>query len=216
VIGIQGVLWMGLAGGLTLADTVGQTRTRLDTLNADKQETTFGDLAADAFRSAANAEIALVDASAFLPGGINPGPVSTDQVAGLLKFPDDRLILAELSGDVVRRMLERSVSVYPGPNVGFLQVSGLRFTFDPGKPADNRVTQIEVVSGASSEALDPARTYRVATSTTIGRGGLGYFKIVSPNPKITKLETTVIEAITKHVRSSGPIQFGDARRIIPR
>lgn len=205
--------WSVLSG-MGWADNIGQTKVRLDTLNADKQETTFGYLATDAFRSTSGADIALINASAFLPGSINPGPIASDQVAALFKFPDDRLVMADLTGDVIRRMLERSVSVYPAPNEGFLHVSGLRVTFDPRKPMDNRIIQVDVIAGGHPGALDPNRSYRVVTSTTIGRGGLGYFKIVGPNPKITKMNTTVVAAITEHLRSTGPVQYGNERRIV--
>lgn len=211
---LLGLALSGVGPAWCQAETLGQTRNRIDSFNADKQETTFGYLVTDALRSATKADLAVINASSFVPGSLNPGDISSDQLRSLFNFPEDKLVVAELSGEVVRRMLERSLSVYPTPNDGFLHVSGLKITFDPHRAAESRVVKIETTSGVGA-ALDPSKTYKVATSTTLGRGGLGYFKIVGPNPKITRMNLTMLEAVKQFLRTSGAIQYGPERRITP-
>jgi len=194
-------------------EVVGQTRSRLDTLNADKQGTSFCDLTADAFRATGKADIALINASAFAPGSINPGGVTVDQVEALFQFPDDRLVVADVSGDTLQRMMERSVGVYPTPNDGFLHVSGLKVVFDPNRAPGERILSIKVLEGTREVPLNGSHTYRVATSRTLARGGLGYFKIVGPNLQIQRLNETASESVITYIQSAGTVNYGNEKRV---
>ncbi|MBI1894689.1 MAG: 5'-nucleotidase C-terminal domain-containing protein, partial [Candidatus Rokubacteria bacterium] len=80
------------------------------------------------------------------------------------------VVVVELSGATLLSMLEHSVGQAPQESGGFLQVSGLRFTYDPARPRGSRITRV-VAGGAT---LDLTRTYTVALSDYLLRGGDGY------------------------------------------
>lgn len=145
----------------------------LTTENVGAAETEAGNLVADAVRAAAGAEIALVPASAFRSGASLSRPVSGAQAASLVEPSDDVLVVLRLSGTQIMDALERSVSFRPQASRAFLQVSGLRFVFDPARPAGKRVVSM-TVGGA---ALDPGRTYSVAMTRSLAAGQQGYFRV---------------------------------------
>src|SRR5207247_1767342 len=116
----------------------------------------------DFIRSAARADIA------FLPAGVLKPTLKAGDLAGLLLFPTDDVSVVELNGAKIRQALERSIALYPSPNPGFLQLSGLVVTYSKGAEPNKRVVSA-VLSGAN---LDDGRKYRVAMPGSLARGGL--------------------------------------------
>ena len=106
-----------------------QSATSLGNDDPRKQETAAGDLVADAVRDATKAQIAFVAASELKPSSepIPAGSVSSSDVAALISYPNDPLAILRIDGKTIRQALEKSVSIYPQRNLGFLQVSGLKF-----------------------------------------------------------------------------------------
>jgi 2',3'-cyclic-nucleotide 2'-phosphodiesterase (5'-nucleotidase family) len=90
-------------------------------------------------------------------------------VIGLLPFGNVVLSL-ELTGRVLRAALEQGLANRERQGGGFLQVSGLRMSFDPARPAGQRVLAVEI-GGAP---LDPERRYTAAIVDYIARGGDGF------------------------------------------
>ncbi len=137
-------------------------------------ETEAGNLVADALRTAARADLALVPAAAFKPNGSVARTATGEQIAAQLLEPsDESVVVLRLKGSQISEALERSVSLRPQASGAFLQVSGVRFSFDANKPAARRVFGV-TVGGA---ALDPERTYTVATTRSLAAGQQGYFRI---------------------------------------
>src|SRR5690606_25011055 len=66
--------------------------------------------------------------------------------------------------------LEQGLRAYPQMSGGFLQVSGLTFVFDPGRPVGERVVEVKV----GGEPVDYGRTYRVAVNDFLAAGGSGH------------------------------------------
>jgi 5'-nucleotidase len=138
------------------------------------EETALGNLIADALLEAGQADIALVNGGnicAPLPAG----EVTNAQINEVLPY-SNLIHCAQVSGAVVREVLEQSVSVYPQPQGGFMQVAGLKFSFDPEKPVGERVTQI-LVGGVK---LDDNAAYRVVTNNFISSGGDDYTMLIEP------------------------------------
>src|SRR5262249_15218554 len=75
-----------------------------------------------------------------------------------------------LSGDALRAMLEHSVGSLDSRAGRFLQVSGLRFRFDPDAPPGSRVRDVWV----GEAPLDPAARYTVALNDFLEQGGDDY------------------------------------------
>ena len=125
-----------LAGATTLgllaprpAAAEGQCATPLSTTNGDTQETSFGDLTADALREASGANLALVAAISFKPGSLAAGPLTEARVGSLLANPEETWAVSRLKGSQIKAALENAVRSAPLPNTAFLQVSGLSFEF---------------------------------------------------------------------------------------
>jgi 2',3'-cyclic-nucleotide 2'-phosphodiesterase (5'-nucleotidase family) len=80
----------------------------------------------------------------------------------------------ELTGRTLRAVLEQALPQRDREAGGFLQVSGMTVTFDPARPAGERVVAIEI-GGAP---LDPDRRYTVAVPDYIagGKDGLTAFR----------------------------------------
>ena len=67
-------------------------------------------------------------------------------------------------------MLEHSVFGYPSAFGGFLNVSGMTFTFNPDKPVGQRVEEIFI----NGQPLDENKIYTIATLDFLLSGGDGY------------------------------------------
>lgn len=178
-----------------------------------KQETAIGDLFADAARSAMGTQIAFVAASELKPKepAFDAGKVLSSDLEALISYPDDALAVVELPGKLVRQALERSVSIYPQPNLGFLQVSGLKFSFDSTKPSGSRVTSVTV----DGSPLADETTYRVAVSNSLANGALGYWKVWDPEKvRITRdSKSSLGKAIQSYLKANSKIDYGRLNRI---
>lgn len=130
-------------------------------------ESAFGDLVADAQRSAAGADIAFVH-SEGLRADIGAGPVTYGELFAAQPFGDD-VVRMDLSGRAVGRLLEQQYRP-DGPD-HILQVGGLRYTLDPSRPEGRRVTGATLQDGTP---LEPEQTYTVATDAFLASGGDGF------------------------------------------
>jgi len=166
-------LAIGLTAAGATAEVLGKTTAALDAREAREAECSLGNLVADAARSAVGAEVALVQASQLRAQVIPAGDVTRDALVGALLYPDERVVLVQISGAQLAAALERSLSMLPKPSTSFLQVSGLTATFRSSEPADGRVVEARV--GATP--LTAGKTYKVAMPASLAKGALGYFRI---------------------------------------
>ncbi len=125
-----------------------------------------GQAIADELRSHTGADLA------FVPAGVLKANAK-GELSHYLLFPTDEISVVKLSGRQVKDALERSVSLVPMSNPGFLQISGLDVTYSASASTNSRVTSV-LANGA---ALENDRTYTVAMPGNLARGGLGYFSI---------------------------------------
>lgn len=101
------------------------------------------------------------------------GDVTYGGVMGVLPF-GNTIATMGLKGVDLLAALEHSVRLYPAENGGFLQVSGMRYTFDPGAPAGARIVRAEMWNGAAYEPIVPDTVYKVVTNNFTRNGGDGY------------------------------------------
>lgn len=101
------------------------------------------------------------------------GNITLAKILEVMPFGNS-LGLMRLTGAEIKEALEFSVKDAPKPFGGFLQVSGMKFTYDSRKPAGERVLTVEVNEGDNYVPLDPAKTYVVATNIFTAKGGDGY------------------------------------------
>jgi 5'-nucleotidase / UDP-sugar diphosphatase len=154
-----------------LAAEVGRTTVPLEARRAPlrTRETNLGDFLTDALRARLGADVALMNGGGIRTDRIVPaGPLTKRDVLGLLPFTNVAMKLA-VTGARLREALEQGLGRLEREGGGFLQVSGLRMTYDPRQPAGRRVLGVEV----GGVPLDPAKTYTVAVVDWIARGGDG-------------------------------------------
>jgi 2',3'-cyclic-nucleotide 2'-phosphodiesterase (5'-nucleotidase family) len=147
--------------------------------------------AADEIRSYASADIA------FFGAGFVKEKFSKDDLATILQYPTDHVVVLNLTGAQIRQALERSVSLYPQPNQSFLQLSGVEVTFRKSGSPNSRIVSASV---AGSDLVD-GKTYSVAMPALLAKGGLGYFKVWESANTVKKFDAT-IESVLKGKRAS--------------
>jgi len=123
--------------------------------------------AADILREAAGTDIA------FLAAGLLKSSYNREDLATILEYPADEVVIVNLTGAQIKQAMERSLQFLPQPNSSFLQLSGMDVTFNRSAPSLNRVININV----GSAKLDESKSYSVAMPANLGRGALGYFKV---------------------------------------
>src|SRR5262249_43505683 len=156
-----------------LAHPVGQTQTALNSQTdaVRTQETTMGNLIADALRAALQADVALTNGGGIRGNRLYDADSTLTRRDLLKEMPFGNVgVLLALSGADLLAALENSVSQVEAKAGRFPQVSGLRLVYDPRKPAGSRVVEVQV----GGKPLDPAATYRVATIDYMLKGGDGY------------------------------------------
>lgn len=182
--------------GTTIAYS--QTDNAFSTVGVAIKETSLGNLTADAIRKATNADIAIVPAGLFKETSIPVNKMKSVNPASFLQYPDDLIVTITLTGDQIRQALERSVSLYPQKNMGFLQVSGLTFAFNPTAPRGQRVGSIKI----NGKDLQPGNKYTVGMTQPFAKGGYGYFVIWGSNQaNIVESGKTVREAVMAFISS---------------
>jgi len=202
-----------LSAGATVAMCAQtQSAAPLGNKDADKNETAIGDLVADSVRSALQTNIAFVAASELkaknTPFAV--GKIVSDDISSLISYPDDPLAVIALDGKTIKLVLERAISIYPQPNLGFVQISGMRFTFDAKRPTGSRVTSIAV---GTSPIVD-GQSYTVAVTNSMANGALGYWKIWSQGAIIKRLpDTTIEKAVGKYFDANPTIKYNTLDRI---
>lgn len=157
--------------------SVGRTTLPIDARDAlgRQQESLLGDLVTDAMRWGTGAEAAVLNAGTLrLDDVIRPGTLSNYQLESIFLFPDEtRVLTVPLSGARLRAILEHGVADGSLGKGGFLQVSGLSFTYNPAAPSGSRIQGDVRRSGGG--VLRPGDTVRVAVPVYPAcEGGDGY------------------------------------------
>ena len=149
---------------------VGKTLVELDGLREHVRtgETNLGNLITDAMRISTGADVAFTNGGG-IRASIDVGDITVNEI--LTSFPfTNTLAVIEATGAELLAAIEHGVKDYPAAAGQFPHVSGMKYTFDAGKPAGSRVTMVMI----GDVALDPAKTYKVVTNDFIAIGGDGY------------------------------------------
>ena len=184
------------------ADTLEDGSTDSDVRTYHLAETGIGNLTADAMLDAAASDGAVV---ALMPdqsisGTLANGIVSKGQVQNLF---DDQLYLVtcKMTGGDLRTALENSFNNYPNAD-GFLQVSGISYTFNASTAIGSRLSDIMI----DGHKLDDARTYIVAT-TNILADTLGYSSEATGRIGTYR---TIASVVTDYIQKNSSATSGSA------
>ncbi|HML23806.1 MAG TPA: 5'-nucleotidase C-terminal domain-containing protein [Aggregatilinea sp.] len=162
-----------------LVQPVGETAVALDNEGSlcRFEECAIGNMIADAIRQETGAQIAVMNGGG-IRASIDEGEITLGEVITVLPF-GNLVSTFDLQGQYVWDMLENSVSRWNSPEGGtgrFLQVSGLRFTWDLNQEVGSRIVSVDVWNDATGayEPLDLDGVYSVAANNFTRGGGDEY------------------------------------------
>ena len=195
---------------------IGTTTTELDSRRATirGKEAAIGNLIADAIRMATGADVGLANGGGIRANKIYPPGTMLTRRDILSELPfGNKTIVMELTGRDIVAALENGLSQIEEGAGRFPHVSGLNVVYDPGKPAGERVVEVEY----AGMALDLEATYTLATNNYVGSGGDGFDVFVDKKRLIdayagTLMATQVIEYIATQ-GSIAPMVEGRLRTV---
>lgn len=154
---------------------VGVAAVKLNGERADvrKRETNLGNFVSDAYLWATQkygTQIALMNGGG-IRASISAGPVTNGDTITVQPFGNTVYVL-DLTGTELMAALENGVSDLANTAGRFLQVGGMRYTYDPTKVVGSRVLSAEIkLADGTFKAIDPAATYRIVTNNFVAAGG---------------------------------------------
>jgi 5'-nucleotidase len=178
---------------------VGEMRLALPVELNQFGESALGNLIADAQRASEDADVAFMNAGGIRTA-LDAGPVTWGELFAIQPFANT-LISMDLSGAQIVRALEQQWS---GTPTHFLEVSGLRYRWDPAKPPGQRVHSVTI--GAA--ALSAERVYRVVVNNFLASGGNGFTVFdEGKNRRVGAVDLDALVAfLTTHAAPSSAIE----------
>ncbi len=177
------------------------------------KECSMGNLVADATLARVKDQgvtIAFAN-SGGLRSSIDGGDVSMGEVLTVLPF-QNTVATFQLKGEDIRAALENGVSQIDDGAGRFMQVSGLKYSFDRSKPAGSRVVSVEVKEGDAFVPLDPAKTYIVAANNYVRTGGDGFKVFATKAINAYDFGPNLEEAVAAYITSNSPYKpYTDGR-----
>lgn len=144
-------------------EVIGTASENITATQNESGESALGNLIADAQRSTMDTDFAFMN-----PGGIradiDAGEVTWGELYTVQPFNND-LVKMTLTGEQIRQLLNQQWGV---DRTRFLQISGLKYTWDSTKPAGQRVADITFPDGTP---LDQSASYTVTVNSFIADGG---------------------------------------------
>ena len=112
-------------------------------------ETNLGDLCSEAFRNAVDADIGYINGGS-LRADIPAGDVTFNDLLNVLPF-NNTIVLAEISGQTIKDMIEMTMMYYPGEGGAFPHLSGLTFSFNTSIPSSVVLDEYEDFAGVTGQ-----------------------------------------------------------------
>lgn len=188
-------------------------------VNVRNSETALGNLITDAMLDKAkkvNPETVIaVQNSGGIRKAINAGPLTIGEILETLPF-GNTLATVKMTGAQLKDLFEISVGIAPVENGGFLQVSGMKLSYDGSKAKGERVSKIEVDTNGTFEMIDPTKTYTVATNAFTAKGAdfLVPFEEAYKDGRVTDLGLSDWENLRDYTKSLGEVKYEIEGRII--
>ena len=181
------------------------------------RESPLGDIVTDAVRLGTGADVAIMNSGTMRLDDVIPaGPISNYQVQSIFLFPDEsRMMTFPLTGARLREVLEHGVSrssVGRGP---YLQVSGIKFTWDASKPDGQRIVgEVMRTDGSVIKATDTVRvSFGVYPSC---EGGDGYVIPEAKSACDNRMQARpAVDLVLEHItqRLGGRVPAPEAGRV---
>ncbi len=178
-------------------------------------ECAMGNLVADAMLAGVRdpaVTIAIHNAGG-LRASLDAGQVTLGDVLTVLPF-QNTLATMRLAGRDIVAALEAGLQGFGEGGGGFPQVAGLRFGFDPRRPAGGRIRWVEVTEGAAWVPIDPEAVYAVVTNDFLRGGGDGYRPFADSAIDAYDHGPGLDEAVADYLSDNAPYRAGLDNRIV--
>lgn len=156
-----------------LNEAVGTTNTSidLDRKTLRTSENNFANFVADSFKRFTGAQITLINSGTFRGNKqIKEGQQITIKDMRLMLPYRNTVKLIEATGQQISEALEHGLDGLEQHSGQFLQVAGIKVTYDSTLPVGQRLLSVTL----NDKPLNPTQTYRVATLDYLLRGGDGF------------------------------------------
>ena len=153
------------------SQVIGKTPIKLDGVreNVRSKETNLSALLTSAMIEATGADIAITNGGGIRES-IEAGDITKGDILTVLPF-GNFICTVDVKGSEIIKALEHGVSAQPEVAAHFSQVGGIKVQFDSSKAVGSRIVSVTMADGT---ALDPAKTYTVATNDFMAAGGDNY------------------------------------------
>lgn len=140
-------------------------------------ETNLGNFICDIMMGAIEADCAFLNSGSLRSDCVHPcGDFKVRDLKKILPYLDENIVI-KIFGHELLKALENGVSQYPHHEGRFLQVSAIKFAFDPRKLAGSRIDSRLVLIG--DELLDLNRKYSLMTKAYLQQGKDGFECLVN-------------------------------------
>jgi 2',3'-cyclic-nucleotide 2'-phosphodiesterase (5'-nucleotidase family) len=157
----------------------------------------MGNLVTDAMRTRFDADFAFQNLGG-LRADLPAGPITAGDIFRVLPFGNE-LVVVEMDGRMLRRVLERKVR----GDSGGLCISGATMRYDSTRPDWDRIVSLEV----AGEPWDPDRTYEVVCTNYLleGNSGLDFLTTI-PAADVMPTQVRTAEAVEWYIDEHDPVR----------
>uniref|UniRef100_A0A6B0VDU4 5'-nucleotidase n=1 Tax=Ixodes ricinus TaxID=34613 RepID=A0A6B0VDU4_IXORI len=160
---------------------------------------------------------------------VNAGITRTSIQQGIIRRRDimaampfeSSLVVLTMTGDQLRKMFDHGISKftwYGDPEGSFLQVSGMRVTYNFSFPEQCRTDTLQILCANCSvpkyETVQPNGTYKIVTTSFIANGGDGFTFDDEVKKSLQTEGRMDVEVFTDYIRKMSPIKTPEEGRII--
>ncbi|MFC0525284.1 cell wall-binding repeat-containing protein [Pontibacillus salicampi] len=202
-------------------EKVGETSVALDGVreNVRQGETNLGNLITDSMLAKAK-DKEPATSIAFTNGGgirasVDSGEITLGEVLTVMPF-GNTLVTLDLTGEELMMALENGVSDLENMGGRFLQVSGMKYSFDRSEEPNSRILNAMVKTENGYEKIEKKKTYKVATNAFIANGGDGYEVLnkATEDGRITELFFADYEVFNEYLKENDTVAPKEEGRIV--
>ncbi|SCZ81227.1 5'-nucleotidase C-terminal domain-containing protein [Acidaminobacter hydrogenoformans] len=158
-------------------------------------ETNLGNLITQAMLHVTGADVAITNGGG-IRASIDVGDITVGEVSTVLPF-GNYIVTKSITGEDLLKAIEHGLTDYPNQMGAFPHLAGIRVQFDPSKEVGKRV----VTAMIDGKAIDPAKSYLVATNDFMAAGGDDY-QMFKTYPE-AGLFMALDEALVKYIKEVG-------------
>ena len=183
------------------------------------RESPLGDIVTDAVRLGTGADVAIMNSGTMRLDDVVPaGPITNYQINSIFLFPDEsRMLTFPVTGARLREILEHGVAPSSVGRGAYLQVSGVKFSWDASKPEGSRI--VGDIMRTDGRVIAPTETIRLSFGVYPScEGGDGYVVPEAKEACDNRMQAPpAVDLVLKHIteRLRGNVPAPVAGRVIP-